>query len=126
MLPFNLPELVARITTHAPLAAQKRLDSKVSYTSDIPPWVIGDPLRLQQILTNLISNAIKFTQTGGIITCTVGMVQPQPIALLSGGYHQPLHIAVHDSGIGIPEDKLPLLFQPSHQLSPGISPFTVL
>jgi PAS domain S-box-containing protein len=117
LLPFNLPKLLARITSHhAPLAAQKGLDFKVSYASDIPQWVIGDPLRLQQILTNLISNAIKFTQTGGI-TCTVEMSQPQQ----SYGYNSPLHIAVHDSGIGIPEDKLPLLFQPFHQLFPGIA-----
>jgi len=120
-LPFNLPELVARITSHhAPLAAHKGLDFKLSYPSDIPSWVIGDPLRLQQILTNLISNAIKFTQTGGI-TCTVEMAQPQSIAQPSGDYHQPLLIAVHDSGIGIPEDKLSLLFQPFNQLSPGIA-----
>ena len=45
------------------------------------------------------------------------MSQPQQ----SYGYNSPLHIAVHDSGIGIPEDKLPLLFQPFHQLFPGIA-----
>jgi CheY-like chemotaxis protein len=116
MFPFNLPELIARITgQHAPLATQKGLDFKVSSAEDIPQWVIGDPLRLQQILTNLISNAIKFTQTGGV-SCSAGMAQPQ-----QGDGDLSLQFAVQDSGIGIPENKLPLLFQPFHQLSPGIT-----
>jgi signal transduction histidine kinase len=68
---------------------------------------LGDPARLRQIITNLISNALKFTAEGGV-SVTVDGVGPHGV--------DGIEIVVHDSGIGMPAEKLPLLFQKFTQL----------
>ncbi len=70
--------------------------------SEIPQFVCGDPGRLRQILTNLISNAVKFTDSGGVVV----NVQSVPSET---GQHK-ITFEVVDTGIGIPEDKIPTLF----------------
>ncbi len=68
----------------------------------IPAFLKGDPLRIKQILLNLISNSIKFTRTGSI-ELTINLVNPEPNLVLQ--------FNVKDTGIGIPQDKLNLLFE---------------
>jgi PAS domain S-box-containing protein len=68
----------------------------------VPELVQSDPVRLRQIVTNLVGNALKFTERGGV----------KVVLALCG--HQ-LHLDVHDSGIGIPADKLESIFEPFTQ-----------
>lgn len=81
-------------------------DKNLKYTfkldPHIPEFLSGDPLRIKQILLNLISNSLKFTRTGGI-HIDVHCLQSEPNAQLE--------FRVIDTGIGIPADKQPLLFE---------------
>lgn len=62
---LNLQEVVDDVLTMlAPTAHEKNLDLAALIYSDVPNQIYGDPLRLKQILTNLVNNAIKFTQRG--------------------------------------------------------------
>lgn len=71
-----------------------------------------DDLRLRQVLINLLSNAVKFTPSGSVAVSVV--VRPE-------GEADHLSVAVRDTGVGVPEDKLPLLFQPFSQLDPSVA-----
>ncbi len=88
-------------------ASQKDLEIIFSVDSAIPQTLIGDPLRLGQILINLTSNAIKFTEQGEIVV-SVAMVEQQDDRVR-------LCFSVQDSGIGIEQDKADLLFEPFTQ-----------
>jgi PAS domain S-box-containing protein len=70
--------------------------------------VLADPLRLKQILTNLLTNAIKFTPAGGEVSLAIS---PTP---------ESVSFSVSDTGIGIPAEKIPLLFQPFVQVESGL------
>lgn len=92
--PFDLEEAVFDVMDMlSPLAAQKHIDMVFYYADNVPQHVIGDALRVKQILTNLISNAIKFTPDGEIIV-RVRVEQYHPQQYL-------LHFSVQDSGIGL-------------------------
>ncbi|MGL1931486.1 MAG: response regulator [Desulfotalea sp.] len=82
--------------------AEKEIEFVCSLSNDLPVNLIGDPLRLRQILINLTGNAIKFTQDGEII---VGVS-----LLVRDGDFVTFEFAVTDTGIGIPEDRLATLF----------------
>ncbi len=80
----------------------KDLTFNIHIDPSIPPYLQGDPLRIKQILLNLISNSIKFTSKG-TIELTINLVNPEPNLVLQ--------FNVKDSGIGIPQDKQKLLFE---------------
>ncbi len=113
-VPFSLRQLVASLEErYHPLAEQKMLSFRMAVTDNVPAWVIGDPLRLRQIIANLLANAVKFTENGEV-TCTV--------TRSVGATGPPLvRFEVRDTGIGIPEASLALLFQPFRQLDPTIT-----
>ncbi len=94
----------------AGVAEKKGLELGVEITSDARGVRLGDPARLRQIVTNLVSNALKFTNAGKVIVTARGMGD----AGADG-----LWISVSDTGIGIPADKLPMLFQKFTQLDPS-------
>ena len=92
--PFDLEEAVFDVMDMlSPLAAQKHIDMTFYYADNVPKFVVGDALRFKQILTNLISNAIKFTPDGEIIV-RVRMEHDDIGQCL-------LHFSVQDSGIGL-------------------------
>jgi PAS domain S-box-containing protein len=89
----------------APVARKKRLNLRFLLDERVPDRVIGDEMRLRQILFNLVGNAIKFTQQGEI-----GVeISPLP-CLASHGCH--LLLCVSDTGVGIPDDRLQDIFEP--------------
>src|SRR5690606_40787019 len=66
--PFQLREIVEDVLTMlAPAAHQKNLDLAALVYSDVPKHILGDPLRVKQIITNLVNNGIKFTQSGEVV-----------------------------------------------------------
>ncbi|WOE31242.1 MULTISPECIES: ATP-binding protein [unclassified Acinetobacter] len=91
---FNLEEAIYDVMDMlSPLAAQKQLNMAFYFADDVPTHVIGDALRFKQILTNLISNAIKFTPDGEIIV---------RVRLEHNDIGQCLiHFSVQDSGVGL-------------------------
>jgi signal transduction histidine kinase len=84
--------------------SEKSLNLTIEIDSKTPQTILSDPLRLNQILNNLVSNAIKFTSAGEIKL----FVQPLKIE----GNIQTLQVCVSDTGIGIAPHKIELLFQP--------------
>ena len=88
-------------------AALKNLSLSVSIDKAVPEILVGDPLRIQQILLNLLGNAIKFTEEGEV-GIEVSLVEESEVRVL-------LDVAVKDTGIGIPTDLLGKIFEPFAQ-----------
>ncbi len=87
---------------------EKRLDLVYFVAPDVPRHIETDPIRLRQILSNLISNAVKFTETGEVaIRVTIETSTDQSCKLA---------FSVHDTGIGIAEESLPRLFKSFSQV----------
>jgi signal transduction histidine kinase/ActR/RegA family two-component response regulator len=110
-IPFDL-----RATLNDCIKAQRpntgvTLNSEVS--PDVPEQIMGDPLRVRQILSNLLSNAMKFTEHGS----TLARVDSQ----CSESGELSLQITVQDSGTGIPADKLPFIFDEFTQADDSVS-----
>ena len=85
-------------------AAAKDLELIVNVDPGVPDRVLGDPTRLRQMLTNLIGNAIKFTQAGEVV------VEVFPLALQNG--RALLSFEVRDTGVGMPDEIVARLFEP--------------
>ena len=101
---FDLGEMVVKASqTLAIRAHAKGLELIVDIAPDVPTMVLGDPLRLRQVLINLIGNAIKFTESGEVlISVRRDSAEGEPLRL---------KFSVRDTGIGIAKDKLPFLFE---------------
>jgi len=101
---FELPEVIRNATKALAIRATAReLDLICEIDPQITPWVCGDPVRLRQVLTNLLGNAIKFT-TCGEVAVSVRCVADFPD-------RSELQFVVRDTGIGIPTDKLDHIFK---------------
>ena len=107
---FNLRQCIEDVMDmFAIKGGQLGLDLVYEIAEDISPGIIGDPLRLKQVLINLVSNAIKFTEKGEV-GIKVSCVDKQSDGLLK------LRFDVWDTGIGIPHDKLHRLFKAFSQV----------
>ncbi len=113
-IPFPLrATLDETLVLLAPSAHEKGLEITVCLEKQVPDNVIGDPLRLQQIMINLIGNAIKFTERGHIDL----RVELRHLSITRAE----LEIQVHDTGIGISEQQQSQLFQAFRQADASIS-----
>jgi two-component system sensor histidine kinase/response regulator len=100
----------------APRAHHKRLELAYRVGAGVAPVVAGDPHRLRQVLTNLISNAIKFTERGEVVLD----ISPSPDLAPDGGPGQ-LRFSVRDTGVGIPPEAQAKLFQAFVQANGSMS-----
>ena len=119
MLEFDLNILLNDLASSmSVLARGKNLELTVELGPEVPKLLQGDPVRLRQVLTNLVGNAIKFTQKGNVV---VQVAVSNGLQNISDQDHVELHFAIQDTGIGIPEDKIPLLFDNFSQIDTSIS-----
>jgi CheY-like chemotaxis protein len=102
--PFDLErcihELVTLMQAHA---RDKGIDLLVDYDLFLPTRLVGDQGRIRQILTNLLGNAVKFTEAGHVLIRVTGVQAGE-------GAAADIHISIEDTGIGIPEDKIEHIF----------------
>ncbi|WP_195724333.1 PAS domain-containing hybrid sensor histidine kinase/response regulator [Paenibacillus monticola] len=111
---FSLKELIEKIIkTLSPTAHAKRLNFDYTFSSEVPAFVNGDPNRLQQVLNNLLNNAIKFTDNGRIsLSVKCQEVHGDSLTLL---------FIVNDTGIGIAEHEQKELFKTFSQVDSSIT-----
>ncbi|MFM8442399.1 MAG: PAS domain S-box protein [Methylococcus sp.] len=112
--PFALPEVLRRLRNLMSVAAEaKQLRLSIPESVDCPAALLGDAIRLEQVLINLCANAIKFTQKGGVDVAVT------PLAVKEGEAR--LRFEVRDSGIGMSAETLERLFRPFSQGDASIS-----
>jgi signal transduction histidine kinase len=108
IIEFNLrDDLGQAMRTLALRADQKDLELAYFVPPELPDFFIGDPVRLRQVILNLVGNAIKFTEQGEVVLRVEAESQDKDGTTL--------HYAVADTGIGIPPDKQKLIFEPFSQ-----------
>jgi len=104
-IPFSLRGILFSVLkTLSVRATQKKLNLVYEVAPNVPDPLIGDALRLKQIITNLIGNAVKFTESGGIVALRCKL-NSSP-----GAAETVLEFCASDSGIGIKQDKLDMIF----------------
>ncbi len=112
--PFNLRDLVEQVLVlMAPAAHEKNLELIPLIYTDVPLQLAGDPLRLKQILTNLLGNAVKFTEHGSI--CVRVMLEEEQ------GARRLLKISISDTGIGIAPQQISRLFEAFAQVDSSVN-----
>ncbi len=100
---FDLPDLLSRVFEgNAVIGRERGLEMSLALATDLPQQVMGDAMRLRQILVNFLSNALKFTDRGRI-------------SLGVSARGERLRFAVTDTGVGVPLDAIDSLFQPFTQ-----------
>ncbi len=107
---FDLSEQIDSLAgMFADLAERKQVEVIINKSPAVPDFLRGDPLRLGQVLVNLVNNAIKFTERGEV-EVAITLVNQHPMQV---------RFSVRDTGIGIAEEKQAQLFQPFTQLEAG-------
>jgi signal transduction histidine kinase/ActR/RegA family two-component response regulator len=103
---FDVRRLVQEIAhLMSPAACSKGLEFQAEVAADVPALVCADPIRIRQVLLNLVGNAVKFTDCGGVQVSTS----------LANQETMRLRFQVTDSGIGIPASKREIIFEPFRQ-----------
>ena len=111
--PFQLATCIDEtLDLFAGKAATQETELTAWIDDNVPAWLVGDMARLRQILVNLVGNGVKFTR-GGEVEITATLEGDAPDLLL--------HLAVRDTGIGIPADHMDRLFQPFSQVDPSLA-----
>ncbi|HLT73195.1 MAG TPA: ATP-binding protein [Cyclobacteriaceae bacterium] len=113
-IPFNLVDLLPTLlNTFAYAAREKNLELTYTVDKELNRLLLGDPVRLNQILINLISNAMKFTHSGSIhIACSYERTQKLTTWV---------KIEVADTGVGIPKEKLDTIFESFSQADASVT-----
>ena len=110
---FNLHSVLTQaIDLFVPVAIQTGVALTRHLAPGLPIWIVGDSIRLQQVLTNLIGNAFKFTKSGHV------HVEAYPLPSRGNGTFR-IFFAIEDTGCGIADEELGKLFQPFTQVSQG-------
>ena len=119
-LDFNLPQLAKDVVT---LMSGHAAGKDIYLTCDIdescPNYVLGDPTRLRQVLLNLVNNAIKFTEEGGVTIDLRARKVDEKAQGIRGDYE--IYCSIKDTGIGISADAQEALFDPFSQADSSIS-----
>ncbi len=111
---FDVVDLCESVAESLALRAhEKNLELTVWIDPDVPPELIGDPLRLRQIIVNLLGNAVKFTEFGEVALAVEKITGEND--------HADIRFTVRDTGIGIPEEKIDSVFQVFTQLDSSAS-----
>lgn len=112
--PFDLRELATSVVEMLrPQAETKSVDLRLDIAPDVPENLVGDDARLRQVLVNLVSNAIKFTDRGAVtMTITASTIE---------GNDYEVGFRVEDTGIGMTPDMMARLFLPFEQADVGIA-----
>ena len=112
---FDVRHLVERVVDLlASPARRNRVELTVSIDADVPAMLYGDPARFRQVLTNLIGNAVKFTQQRGQVKVHVGVHAANETEVT-------LRCAVADTGIGIAAKQRERLFEPFYQADSSVT-----
>lgn len=107
--PFDFERTLHEVTMLLqPRARAKGIDLMIDFDMFLPTRFVGDPGRLRQVLTNLIGNAVKFTEKGHVLTRVVGIEADDG--------RQELHVTVEDTGIGISAENLDHIFGEFNQV----------
>ncbi len=102
--PFDVRYLLeSTVSLLAVRVAERPIEMVADVEAAVPPMILGDPTRLRQILSNLIGNALKFTEQGEVVVSVTGTQRGDDTYLL--------RFAVRDTGIGIAPDKLNAIFE---------------
>jgi len=112
-----------------PIAAKKGLELVYDLDPSLPAWIVGDAGRLRQIVLNLLSNSVKFTESGEVVVRVTGAEVPAGSASSAAGVagangsdpRWEVRIAVSDTGMGIPADRIGRLFQSFSQADASIA-----
>ncbi len=110
MAPFKLADVVETCRALGQQEARPKMLAVAADLAGVPAMLVGDATRLRQVLLNLVTNAVKFTDRGGV--------------LIQATYDEGagrLRVEVIDSGIGIPDDKLPVLFERFSQADASVT-----
>ena len=109
---FALSRLTGDLATLWRARAElKGLTLTVAYDGPADQWALGDEIRIKQVFNNLIGNALKFTETGGVEVA---------LSVRREGVHLAVEGEVSDTGVGVPEDRLASIFQPFSQTESGL------
>ncbi len=118
--PFSVAAVVREVAEWSvPLAESRGLDTSFEVDQAVPATAVGDGGRVHQVLTHLVQNAIKFTESGGVeVRAGLASAAPGAHDATRGGATW-VELAVTDTGIGIPEERLHTLFEPFTQVDPS-------
>ena len=113
-VPFELRETIAEMAElFSERCTKKGLEFIYFVAEDVPTMLVGDPMRLRQILVNLVGNSVKFTERGEILV-EVSLARKEADAVV-------LNFAVEDTGIGIPPEQRARVFESFHQVDGSLT-----
>ncbi|WP_299493144.1 response regulator [Acaryochloris sp. IP29b_bin.137] len=113
--PFDLRVCIEEaLRIVAPRAVDKTLELAYLFEPNTPEWIMGDVTRLRQIIVNLLTNGVKFTEAGEVVVYVNDITTDQPAPVQE--HHHILQIVVKDTGIGIPADRMDRLFKSFSQV----------